>query len=134
MRLSPISMAASAPSMAARACAVLTPGPDRSRPLGQAAELTGTLLQFLQVGLALDLVAELHHADAALLQDDGMVIELIPPLVVQLAWLLVHELHAERLAVVRAGFLQVRDPDVHVPHSHDTHMAAFPSFESLRAP
>jgi hypothetical protein len=71
-----------------------------AHPLGQAAELTGPLLQFLQVSLALDLVAELHHADAALLQDDGVVIELIPPLVVQLAWFLVYQLHAERLAVV----------------------------------
>ena len=71
-----------------------------AHPLSQAAELTGPLLQFLQVSVPLHLVTELHHADAALFQDDRVVIELIPPLVIQPARLLVHQLHAERLPVM----------------------------------
>ena len=69
-------------------------------PLDPAAELAGPPARGVEVGGALDLVAELDHPDAALLQDDGVVVELIPPLAVQRAWFLLDELHAERLAVV----------------------------------
>ncbi len=78
--------------------AALLPSGTASCPYARGrAELLATPLEFLQVLGALALVPELHQADAALLQDQRVVIPLIPALEVQLTRLLRHHRHAERV-------------------------------------
>ena len=83
---------------------VLAPAePGRGHP-----ELLGALLEFRQVVVAVDLVPELDQPDAALLEHQRVVVPLVPALEPQLAGLLVHDLHAQRVRVVVAGLLEVR--------------------------
>ena len=69
--------------------------------------------------MAFDLVAELDQADAALLDDQGVVVPFVPALEPELAGFLGHHLHPERVRVVVAGLFQVRDSKMHVAESND---------------
>ena len=77
------------------------------------------VLEVGEVVVALDLVAELDQPDAALLEHQGVVVPLVPALEPELAGLLVHDLHAEGVRVVVAGFFEVGHPKVDVPEPDD---------------
>ena len=80
-------------------------------------------LEVGEVVVVIDLVAELDQPDAALLEHQGVVVPLVPALEVQLAGLLVHDLHAQGVRVVVAGLLEVGHPQVHVPQpNHGAHL------------
>ena len=90
-----------------------------AEPAGGDAELLGAPLEVGQGVVVLDLVAELDQPDAALLEDQGVVVPLVPALEPELAGLLVHDLHAEGVRVVVAGFFEVGHPQVDVPQPND---------------
>lgn len=92
-----------------------------AHPLDQAAELLGALLVDVQVVGAGDLVAHLRQADAALFQDDRVVVPLVPALVEHAARLLMSGHQAHRVAVVALGLFEVGDAHVHVSQTQDTH-------------
>ena len=94
-------------------------------------ELLGAALEVGQVVVVLDLVAELDQPDAALLEHQGVVVPLVPALEPELAGLLVHDLHAEGVGVVVAGFFEVGHPQVHVPQPNNGTCLTHPTFLSF---
>ena len=92
-----------------------------AHPLDGDAEGRGLLLDVVDVLGELHLPAELHQADAALLEDDRVVVPLVPGLVVDLVAVRVGLVEAHRVGVVVLGLGQVRDADMGVAHPHDSH-------------
>ena len=92
-----------------------------AHPLDGDAEGLGLLLDVVDVAGVLDLPAELHQADATLLEDDRVVVPLVPGLVVDLVALGVGLVETHRVGVVLLGLGHVRDADMGVAHPHDSH-------------
>ncbi len=92
-----------------------------AHPLDGEAEVAGLLLDRVEVFGVLDLEAELDDADAALFDDDGVVVPLVPALVVDLARLAQGLVEADGVRVVVLRLVEVGYPRVHVAHAHYGH-------------
>ena len=104
-----------------------------AEPAGGGAELLGAALEVGQGVGVLDLVAELDQPDPALVEHQRVVVPLVPALEPELAGLLVHDLHAERVRVVVAGFFEVRHPQMDVPQPDDSACLTHPTRSFLFA-
>src|SRR5450631_31118 len=90
--------------------------------LDDAAERLGLLLDVVDVELVLHLEAELDQPDAAFLEDDRVVVPLVPALVVDPAVLLQNLIQAKRVGVMVLGLGHVSHAHMRVAHPHDAHI------------